>query len=30
LRQAGATVTPMDGGFETRDPWGTRILVVTA
>jgi catechol 2,3-dioxygenase len=28
LRQAGATVTPIDGGFETTDPWGTRIRVV--
>jgi len=30
LRQAGATVTPIDGGFETRDPWGTRIRVIAA
>ncbi len=28
LRAAGAPVTSIDGGFETRDPWGTRVRFV--
>jgi len=35
LRAAGARVTPIDGGasdkgFETQDPWGTRVRFVAA
>ena len=30
LREAGAPVTPMPAGFETADPWGTRIHLVPA
>lgn len=30
LRAAGAPVAPVDGGFETQDPWGTRVRVVPA
>jgi catechol 2,3-dioxygenase len=29
LRAAGAAVEPVENGFETRDPWGTRVRVVT-
>jgi catechol 2,3-dioxygenase len=28
LRASGAPVEPFDGGFETRDPWGTRVKFV--
>ena len=28
LRQAGAGVTSLTNGFETSDPWGTRIRIV--
>lgn len=30
LRNAGAPVTPTADGFETADPWGTRIRIVRA
>src|SRR5262245_27768231 len=30
LRAAGAPVTEIAGGFETADPWGTRVRVVQA
>jgi catechol 2,3-dioxygenase len=30
LRAAGATITPVSGGFETPDPWGTRVRFVEA
>jgi catechol 2,3-dioxygenase len=30
LRAAGAPVAEIDGGFETRDPWGTRVRFVPA
>jgi catechol 2,3-dioxygenase len=30
LRAVGAPVTVIEGGFETADPWGTRIRVVKA
>jgi catechol 2,3-dioxygenase len=30
LVAAGAGVTPIEGGFETHDPWGTRVRFVTA
>jgi len=29
LRAAGAAVEPIENGFEARDPWGTRVRVVT-
>jgi catechol 2,3-dioxygenase len=30
LRQAGAPVTARERGFETADPWGTRVRLVPA
>jgi catechol 2,3-dioxygenase len=30
LRAAGATLAPIAHGFETRDPWGLRVRLVTA
>jgi catechol 2,3-dioxygenase len=30
LADQGALVTPIDGGIETADPWGTRVRVTTA
>jgi catechol 2,3-dioxygenase len=30
LRAAGVDVSPIAGGFETRDPWGTRVRFVAA
>lgn len=30
LAAAGAAVAAIDGGFETRDPWGTRVRFVAA
>jgi len=30
LRAAQRTTTPVSGGFEARDPWGTAVRVVTA
>jgi hypothetical protein len=30
LAAAGARLDPVDRGFETEDPWGTRIRFVTA
>ena len=30
LRAAGVEVSPTAGGFEARDPWGTRVRFVAA